>query len=372
MRYLITLLSFSVFIPTLVAAPDWDANLRSVLEQAHSDFLTLSLDLPFEKVAGGREQTVRDRFKDATRTLMEAGREVGRDNAKSRELTRDALNKYRRVGLLLPFVAIDLPDEMMDKYIAAEDRLFFALKVFEGSEAPPQNEEVWRYNGQAWQALKGAYSLREAQEKCAAVMATQTTGWHVPSTEEIVSAFVAMKSPTQNPIFGTDAGAFREVWTGSPNSKSPGTYYYLDFRTVQWGVSGPLGSYRVLCVGKDGSGTSTPPVAEKPQPSAPITTELEGVWKSGCNGGLITTVGYRGGAFGIRKESFYDSDCTLPQVTRLAQGTFRSGKPADAPAGATKIDYLYHTFTATPMSNQEVAERNAKGECGLVTWQKGK
>ena len=139
------------------------------------------------------------------------------------------------MGLLLLFFEIDLPDEAMDKYLAGEDRLFYALKVFEGSEQPPQNEEVWRFNGQAWKILKGVYSLREAQEKCAAVMATQTAGWHVPSADDFVAAFVAMKSPTRNPIFGAEAATLGDVWTGQANPKSPGTYYFLNFQTTKWG-----------------------------------------------------------------------------------------------------------------------------------------
>ena len=292
MKVFITILSFLILVPALGAASDKDASLRNVLEQAHLDFQDLALDLPFEKISGGREQAVRERFKDATRTLMEAGREVGQDNGKSRELTRDALNKYRRVGLLLPFYEIDLPDEAMDKYLAAEDRLFFAMKVFEGSEQPPQNEDAWRYNGQAWKALKGVYSLREAQEKCAAVIATQTTGWHVPSVDELSGALVAMKSPTRNPIFGAEASTFREVWTGQANPQSPGTYYFVDFQTGQTGVAGPLGSYHVACVGKDGVGSPVPPPKTPPEtpvtpPPPAVASELEGTWRGECDRGSI-------------------------------------------------------------------------------------
>ena len=83
MKVLITIVSFLVLVPALGATPDRDTTLRTMLEQIRSDFQDLALDLPFEKITGGREQTVRDRFKDASRTLTEAGREVARDSAKA-------------------------------------------------------------------------------------------------------------------------------------------------------------------------------------------------------------------------------------------------------------------------------------------------
>ena len=69
---------------------------------------------------------------------------------------------------------------------------------------------------------------------------------------------------------------------------------------------------------------------------------------------------------------FYDSYCTMPQLTRLAQGDFKLGSVVTVSTGtARKIDYFYQSMTTTPLTDQEVSERNAKGECG-ITWQKGK
>ena len=243
-RFIVVLFVFGLSTPAFCAVSGYkDAGLQNLLQQSYEDFQNLALDLPFAKITGGRDHTVRERFRAAARTLMEAAREIDRDGDRSRELTRDALNKFRRVGLLLPFIEMDHSDEAMDKYLAAEDRLFFSLKVFEGSETCPATEDVWRYNGLAWRPLKGAVSLREAQEKCAAVMASRTAGWRVPNLDELLGTFAIMKNPTRNPIFGAEAAGFRQVWTATPSVQDPTTYYYVDFESAQLG---PLGSAQHL------------------------------------------------------------------------------------------------------------------------------
>jgi hypothetical protein len=249
MGRLLGIVMVCLFAGGIASADDKTAGIRNLLQQAQRDFLDLAADLPFGRVGLGREQLVRDRFKEASRNLDDAVREVGRDDERSRELTKTSLLQFRKVGLFLPFYEIDLPDEAMDKYIGAEDRLIKAGRVFEGVTPPPTTDEVWRTGGLAWKAVKGKFSLREAQEKCGQVIARQTAGWHVPSLDELWDNFRAMKS-SSNPIFGVEAKSYREVWTEKENDQAPGTYYFVDFQKEAKGVSGTLTPHQVVCVGR--------------------------------------------------------------------------------------------------------------------------
>ena len=92
------------------------------------------------------------------------------------------------------------------------------------------------------------------------MMATQTAGWHVPSGDDFVAAFVAMKSPTRNPDLWGRGGDFRGRLDRTSEPESPRHLLSsLTFKQRSGALRGLLVPTACVCIGKDSSGASTPP-----------------------------------------------------------------------------------------------------------------
>lgn len=94
---------------------------------------------------------------------------------------------------------------------------------------------------------------------------------------------------------------------------------------------------------------------------------LEGAWQSACYERGQTRLEYRDGALTGTFTAFADDDCAAATAVNTWTGHIRGGEAAEA-AGAHRLDLMFATFTATPLSAEAAAYDNMVMYCGFTDW----
>jgi hypothetical protein len=103
-------------------------------------------------------------------------------------------------------------------------------------------------------------------------------------------------------------------------------------------------------------------------PVAPVAdgSDLNGTWKTACMNKAITTIEYSGLALKGTYTAFADDACTTPAAVNTWTG--HSTIAGAGPAGSTKIDVRFDSFTATALTDEQASKWSGFGYCGKSDW----
>lgn len=103
-------------------------------------------------------------------------------------------------------------------------------------------------------------------------------------------------------------------------------------------------------------------------PSAPVSdgSDLNGTWKTACGNKSITTIEYAGLKLNGTYTAYADDACTTPVAVNKWSG--HSTIAGAGPAGSTKIDVHFDSFTATALTDEQATKWSGFGYCGKSDW----
>lgn len=111
--------------------------------------------------------------------------------------------------------------------------------------------------------------------------------------------------------------------------------------------------------------------AKKDDSDDVTTTDLEGIWISGCMTGtdnVIDKFTFSGSSFTQVMTIYADNKCKWENFIANMSGTFVIGADVTSVAGAKKFDATYTAFKGTPQTATTAVEFNSMELCGKTDW----